>query len=73
MGFKQPNLNPAYQAIRESITETSSPMNDGFTQMNCKRDLYLLKCYLDDAYNSLPKFAGEEIWDQERLIQLLKR
>ena len=73
MGFKQPNLNPAYQAIRESISEISSPLNDGFTQMNCKQDLYMLKRYLDDAFVSLPKFAGEEVWDQERLIQLLKR
>lgn len=73
MGFRQPNLNPAYQAIRESITEIGSSMNDGFTQMNCKHDLYMLKQYLDDVYVSLPKFAGEEIWDQERLIRMLKK
>jgi hypothetical protein len=73
MGFKQPNLNPAYQAIGQSITEITSPLNDGFTGMSCKQDLYMLKCYLDDAYASLPKFAGEEIWEQERLLRVLKK
>lgn len=73
MGFKKPDLNPAYQSIRQAITEIVSPYNDGFTGMHCKRDLYLLKCYLDDVYKSLPKFAGEEIWEKERLIQVLKK
>jgi hypothetical protein len=73
MGFKQPNLTPAYSSIRNSIIEISSPYNDGFTGMHCKHDLYLLKCYLDDAYASLPKFIGEESWEQERLITVLKK
>jgi len=73
MGFKQPNLNPVYQAIGQLVTEITSPYNDGFTGKHCKQDLYLLKCYLDDVYLSLPKFIGEEIWEQERLLRVLKK
>jgi len=73
MGFKRPDLTPAYNSIKNSIIEISSPYNDGFTGKYCKQDLYLLKCYLDDAYLSLPKFIGEEIWEQERLLTVLKK
>jgi len=33
----------------------------------------MLKCWLDDVYLQLPKFYEEEQWEQDRLIQLLKR
>jgi len=73
MGFQKPNLNMAYDAIRRSIGEISSPMNDGFTQSHCKQELYQLKCWLEDEYNKLPDFAGEQVWEQDRIINILKR
>jgi len=73
MGFKAPDLEPAYQSIRRSLTEIHSAHNDGFVQMACKQELYQLKCWLDDRYNHLPTFSGEEEWEQERIVQLLKR
>jgi hypothetical protein len=33
----------------------------------------MLKCWLDDEYSKLPTFAGEEKWEQERLIEVLKK
>jgi hypothetical protein len=48
-------------------------MNDGFTGSHCKQELYLLKCWLEDQYNTLPTYAGEEQWEQERIVQILKR
>jgi hypothetical protein len=72
MGFIKPNLSPAYQAISHSLEEIASPYNDGFTGSYCKRDLYLLKCYLEDAYKALPTFTGENEWEQERLLEILK-
>jgi len=72
MGFKKPNLDTAYHAIRQTLTEIGSPYNDGFTGSYCKQDLYLLKCWLQDEYHTLPTFVGEEKWEQERLIQVLK-
>ena len=72
MGFKQPNIQQARNAIGRSISEICSPYNDGWTSSSCKQDLYLLKCWLDDEYRKLPTFVGEEKWEQDRLIDLLQ-
>jgi len=73
MGFRKPDLEVAYHAIRQSMTEIGSPHNDGFTSAHCKHDLYVLKCWLEDQYLRLPTFVGEEAWEQERVIEILKR
>lgn len=73
MGFRKPDLDEAYIVIRKTLGEIHSPYNDGFTTSYCKRDLYLLKCWLEDEYAKLPTYAGEEQWEQERVIQILKR
>ena len=73
MGFQKPDLFKAQNAIQKTLVEISSPFNDGFTASYCKKDLYLLKCWLEDQYNQLPKFSGEEEWEQERIIELLKK
>jgi hypothetical protein len=73
MGFRQPDLRTAESEIRRCIQEINSPYNDGWTQMACKHQLYQLKCLLDDVYDTLPQFVGEEKWEQERLMTLLKR
>jgi hypothetical protein len=73
MGFRKPNLEDAYSAIRTSLVEINSPYNDGFTGFACKQELYQLKCWLEDAYDNLPNFDGEDAWEQERIVQILKR
>jgi hypothetical protein len=73
MGFLKPDISTAYSAIRKSLVEINSPYNDGWTSSSCKHDLYLLKCWLDDEYRKLPTFSGEETWEQDRLVEILKR
>ena len=73
MGFRKPNLDPAYGSIRQSLTEISNPYNDGWTASSCKYELYRLKCYLDDAYTQLPTFDNEAEWEKERLVEVLKK
>lgn len=73
MGFQKPNLDSAYSAIRRSLGEIRSPYNDGWTSSSCKQELYLLKCWLEDEYQRLPTFMGEEAWEQDRLVEILKR
>jgi len=73
MGFQKPDIEQAYRAIRTSLGEIHSPYNDGWTSSSCKQELYLLKCWLEDEYSKLPNFVGEESWEQERLVQILKR
>ena len=73
MGFRKPNLEQARNLIGTSLVEISSPYNDGWTSSSCKKDLYQLKCWLDDEYCKLPTFIGEEQWEQERLVEILKQ
>ena len=73
MGFKKPDIEQAYQAIRTSLGEIHSPYNDGWTSSSCKQELYMLKCWLEDVYKDLPTFVGEEKWEQQRLVEVLKK
>jgi hypothetical protein len=72
MGFRKPDIESAYSAIRTSMGEIHSPYNDGWTSSSCKHELYMLKCWLEEEYNRLPKFVGEELWEQERVVDILK-
>jgi hypothetical protein len=47
-------------------------MTDGQVVL-AKKNLYLLKCWLEDEYKKLPTFVGEELWEQERLVEILKK
>ena len=73
MGFKQPNYAVIKDALGKIMGEIHSPYNDGWVSSSCKQELYLLKCWLDDEYNKLPTFVGEEQWEQERLLEILKK
>jgi hypothetical protein len=74
MGFqKRWDVSNLYSQIRALASETRSSYNDGFTAMSCKQELYLLKCFIEDQYSDLPKFSGEEEWEQKRIIQQLKK
>jgi hypothetical protein len=73
MGFKSPDVQKARDVIGRSVGEICSPYNDGWTASACKQELYMLKCWLDQVYEELPTFVGEEKWEQERLINLLKQ
>ena len=61
-------------AIRHLAREASSPYSDGFTQCSYKRDLYVLKCYIEDVYKSCPEFPEQEKeWEQVRLMEISKK
>ena len=73
MGFQQPDLDGVRNAIGKVLVEIHSPYNDGWTQISCKEELYMLKCWLEDEYNSLPTFIGEEQWEADRMWNRLKQ
>lgn len=73
MGFQKPDLHTARLAIGASLVEIRSPYNDGWTSSACKKELYLLKSWLDDEYKKLPRFQGEEKWEQELIVEILKK
>jgi hypothetical protein len=60
--------------IRELATTAKSAYSDGWTACGCKHQLYLLKCLIEDIYKDLPEFPEEEKrWEQERMMELLKK
>lgn len=74
MGFHYPDVSAAQAVIRKLAVECTSPYNDGWTSASCKKDLYQLKCMIEDVYERLPKFPkDEQEWEQERLISVLKK
>jgi hypothetical protein len=74
MGFRKPaDANNIIGQIRSLVAEAASGYNDGWTASSCKQELYKIKCYLEDVYPQLPRFADEVEWEKERLADLLKR
>ena len=74
MGFqKRWDLNSFYRDIRAMAAEVKSPYNDGYIGIHCKEELYMLKCFIEDIYQDLPYFSGEELWEQHRIIDKLKK
>lgn len=73
MGFSKPDLHLAASAISSSIREIKSPYNDGWTSAACKKELYQLKCWLEDEYQRLPTFFEEKQWEQERILKKLQQ
>ena len=62
------------RAIRQLAAQANAPHSDGFTQCSYKRDLYVLKCYIDDVYKTCPDFPQQEAeWERDRLMEILKR
>lgn len=60
--------------IAEISRKAKSPFTDAFTQCTCKHELYLLKCLIEDLYKDLPDFPNQEKeWEQQRLMELLKK
>lgn len=59
--------------LRTLASEAQSGYNDGWTASSCKRELYLVKCYLEDVYKELPIFGDEDKWEQERLVDILRK
>lgn len=74
MGFiKNWDVRDISNQLHRMAWEIKDPRNDGWTASGCKQELYQIKCLLEDIYKTLPVFAGEEEWEHERVIEILKR
>ena len=72
MDSARADIDVVYSIIRCSLIAMHNPF-DNFTSSHCKQELYLLKSWLEDRYQELPPVIGEDEWEQERLIKVLKR
>jgi hypothetical protein len=74
MGFiKRWDIQDISNQLHCMAREASDPRNDGWTASGCKKEMYQLKCLIEDIYQKLPTFVGEEEWEKERVAELLKR
>lgn len=60
-------------SLRQLAAEARSPYETGFVTVQYKRQLVEMKWFLEDLIEDIGYFAGEEQWDQERMLQLLKK
>lgn len=61
------------QQIKSIHRQVNNGNNDGFTAFGCKKDLFIIKCIIEDLYSDTPTFSGEEEWYQERTFNFLKK
>ena len=59
--------------LRSLAYQAQSPYETGFVLAVYKRQLVEMKWFIEDLLEDIGTFAGEDEWEQERLIQLLKR
>lgn len=73
MKRKDWDVDDIARQLRSIHRQAASPYNDGFTAVGCKQDLFQLKCLIEDLYEDTPTFSGEEVWHQQRTLDLLKK
>lgn len=61
-----------YATLRVLLTQIKNH-SDVIASSHCKHDIYQLKCWLDEQYAKLPQVTGEEAWEQQRIIEKLRR
>ena len=59
--------------LRQLAHSARDTYETGFVTVQYKRQLVEMKWFLDDLLDTVGYFAGEEQWEQERTLQLLKR
>jgi hypothetical protein len=65
---KLETLYPKIKHIRNSIRDCLIEY-----KKTLKEEIYMLKCWLEIEYNQLPAFEGEEQWEQNRILEILKK
>ena len=60
-------------SLRQLAHSAKDPYDSGFVTVEYKRQLVEMKWFIEDLLEDIGYFAGEEQWNQERLVQLLKR
>lgn len=78
MGYKKPADVPnIISQLRQIAAECNNAYNDGYTSLDLKKDLWLIKDVLDELLDGCPTFEGETEWltnkEKERIVKYLKR
>lgn len=78
MRFRTPlDSNSIRHQIHIAGVEINDSRNDGFTQFEIKKELYLIKQLVDKVLERSPRFIGEEDFldeiEQREIINILKK
>jgi len=57
--------------LKELMVECKSPHNDGYTAAHYKKQIWQMKCWIEDIYANLPVFDDEKDWEKERIFEKL--
>ena len=57
--------------LRQLMIEVKSPYNDGYTAASYKKQIWQMKCWIEDIYANLPNFDEEKDWEKERIFDKL--
>lgn len=66
-------LERARITLRSLATLALDPHETGFVGATYKKQLVEMKWFIEDLLQEVGYFAGEESWEQERTIQLLRK
>ena len=59
--------------IQDIAQEVASPHTQLVTQLEFKKELWDLKCLIEDIYEQMPSFGNNELeWEKERVYNKLK-
>jgi hypothetical protein len=61
------------QQIMLCHNEATDFRNDGYVTTGCIKDLYTIKCLVDKLYEDVRDTKLEESWQQDRVIEILKK
>ena len=65
------------ERVRITLRQLAHAANDvhetGFITVQYKRELVEMKWFIEDLLEDVGYFAGEELWEQERLVSVLKK
>ena len=59
--------------LRQLASAANSPYETGFVTVQYKRQLVEMKWFVEDLLEDIGPFAGEESWEQERIIKVLSK
>jgi hypothetical protein len=74
MGFRKPmDYNSVHHQIYMAGVELHSPYNDGYVQLEVKKDLYKIKWLVDAILKDSGEFSGEEEFLKEHEQKVMWR
>ena len=60
------------EEYRQLYIDGTRTGDTGFAGFEKKKQMYQLKCWMEDLYEMMPEFVGEEEFEKQRIYNVLK-